>query len=190
MNTTILKLSDKIRNAGFARLFLNYNDDLINEIWQVTDISKKLKNICFDETIDIEVRFLAAEILFKKTKNFPDEDRKAKLAEVYAAILASDLSINANIWGMPGKLNGATGKHLLSMGHSIIPAFLPLLKNDSRIYYEGSEDATEGNAYQYRVKDFAAFFLSEVVNQSYVLHKNPLMRDIEIKQLKNLIENK
>ena len=42
-----------------------------------------------------------------------------------------------------------------------------------------------GNSYAFRVKDFAAFFLSKIRGRPYVLHTDPAARDAYINALKS-----
>lgn len=169
---------------GFIELFLRMDETLLNEIWSYPGNRDKLYELITDHDAPEEARFLSSEILFLKEKKFPPDNLKNELSQLYASILGQGGSVNANIWGLPGFLNGGTGQHVVALGQTIVKDFSSLLQNTGRVYYEGSRDATQGNAYKYRIKDLAAFFLATVLNIPYTVYKEPESRDEEIEGLK------
>jgi hypothetical protein len=133
-------------------------------------------------------RFLAAEILFYKDGTFKTENRREKLAPVYAAALSQNFTETANPWGLPGVLNGLAGEHLLALGKVIVPELVNLLDNSKRIYYEGSKEATLGNHYGCRVKDLAAYYISMINAIPFQMDEDPNKRDEEIDAIKHKLE--
>jgi hypothetical protein len=56
---------------------------------------------------------------------------------------------------------GPAGIRFVVLGEAAVPALVRLLDNaGTPLIYDGSKEATVGNADHYRVKDFAAFYLS------------------------------
>jgi hypothetical protein len=88
-----------------------------------------------------------------------------------------------NPWGLPGELDGDAGRHLVSLGEAAAVALEPLLDDERRVPYWGSQEATWGNSFAFRVKDFAAFFVSAIRGRPYVLHTDPSARDGDIQKL-------
>ena len=62
------------------------------------------------------------------------------------------------------------------------------MDDDRRVYYAGSQEATFGNSYRYRVKDLAAFYISQIGNSPFEVDEAPRKRDEEIEKLKNTLE--
>jgi hypothetical protein len=79
------------------------------------------------------------------------------------------------------------GKKVISFGKIALPFLVKLLDDDGTVFYEGSKEATIGNAYHYRIKDFAAFYISKITNNPIQFYKNYKDRDREIERLKKRI---
>ena len=90
----------------------------------------------------------------------------------------------ANPWGLPGDLGGPVAAHVLDLGDAAVPAFAALLNDASPLRYSGSQEATYGNSYNYRVKDEAAALIAELIGVPYPVHLNPQDRDAEIDLLR------
>jgi hypothetical protein len=54
----------------------------------------------------------------------------------------------------------------------------------SPLIYDGSKEATVGNGYHYRIKDFAAYYLGRIRRIPITFHAAPADRDHEIARLK------
>ncbi len=180
---TIQALEDDLAKLDYSELFLRLDDEQLNQIWSAVDSKLQLEQVVLNENLSTEVRFLAAEILFFKVPDYPPATHSLVLAHIYAQILAEGGSVNGNIWGMPGEADGETGKHLLRIGDEMVSSLVPLLSNETPIVYEGSEEATVGNEYQYRIKDLAAFFISKLLNLPYIVYVQPQERDAEIQRM-------
>ncbi|WP_052598543.1 hypothetical protein [Aureispira sp. CCB-QB1] len=50
------------------------------------------------------------------------------------------------------------------------------------------KEAMVGNAYQFRVKDFAAYYICRIKNIEAVYHETQAARDVEIEELKALLK--
>ena len=71
----------------------------------------------------------------------------------------------------------------MAQGEAAVPGLLALLGDEHRVAYEGSREATQGNARRYRVKDAAAFFLGRVLGREVPFHEAHDERDEEIGRL-------
>ena len=172
----------RLRSLGYSRLFLSLSDVEVDALWREPHAAEALAALVADTGADPEARFLAAEILSRKQPGYPSPSESALLAPVYAdALRHAEL---ANIWGMPGELDGPAGQHLVALGAGAAVALAPLLNDARPVIYGGSEEATIGNSYQYRVKDFAAFFIHRIGGSPYSLRKPPRERDAEIERLR------
>ena len=174
--------ADRLTSLGYAGLFLSLDDGPLTAFWHEAGTPEALAQLSADSSADAEARFLAAEVLFRKHPDYPAEPHRAALAPVYAEALRR--SRLANIWGMPGELDGPAGQHLVALGEPAVPALAPLLDDMRQVFYSGSEEATVGNSYRYRVKDFAAFFISQILRLPYTVHQTPQERDTEIERLR------
>jgi hypothetical protein len=193
MNTHILE--KKLNELSFPELFLSGSRSLADDIWQGGKIQPQLELIIQKPSFSLYSKFLAAEIL----RHFsipPDASQYAVLAKSYAWALENTsekrgnrVHLYGNIWGMlyeeddPGYL----GKQLILFGASAIPFLYDLLDNTDRIFYEGSEEATIGNGYKYRIKDFAAFYISRIRNIPISFYQDIDKRDREIDRFIKLL---
>jgi hypothetical protein len=157
------ELSNKLFDETYSLLFLS-SSDTVDALWKNYE-SKLFIDLLIDPKADDNVRFLAAEILFHKLDSFPPKDLYNVLAQVYALALKNTGTSNkrfllaANGWGFLYDMNhvGFLGKRFILLGESAIKYLIGLLDNDDHVLYEGSREATTGNAYNYRIKDIAAF---------------------------------
>lgn len=134
----------------------------------------------------MKARFLACEVLFDKHFTFVPGVGPAAVAEIYAHALAHNLTGVANSWGLLYEHDdaGPVGIRFVMIGEPAVPALVGLLDDASRpLGYAGGEDATVGNAYGFRVKDFAAFYLGRIKRISVAFHQCLEDRDREISAL-------
>lgn len=154
-----------------------------------TELSQQYNDKCFeqlllDEKASGKARFFAAEILFLQHGELLSKIDKKTLNSLYAKALANNYTSSANAWGLPGETD-VVGQHLLSVSDgTTTEVWEALLDNNEKVLYEGSEEATFGNSYNYRIKDIAAYYLSKMKNVDYVVHEDPKKRDKKIEQLK------
>ena len=176
---------EKISYLGYEKLFQYLDETPLLDIWSNGENQQILESIVLDQTIDSDTRFNAAEILFYKTKTFPNAKHKSYLAQLYAEMLGRDDELlSGNVWALPGEIDGEVGKHLLQLGQEAIPYISPLLENSNRIYFEGSEEATIDDEYQYRINDLAAYFISKIRGVVYANEVRVEDRDKEIEMIK------
>ncbi len=173
---------------GYVELFLRLDEEAIDSIWDVPRASEVLKALAIDSNAPPLASFLAGEMLFYKLDEYPPESDKRRLAEVYAMALRENFTAMANPWGLPGSLDGDPGMHFVELGEWAVAPLLSLLDVESEVTYGGSEEATFGNSYRYRVKDLAAFYLSRIRGVRYEVVEDPGERDKRIEELKAELE--
>jgi hypothetical protein len=179
-----MTLANQLLQIGYAKLFFSGDPAPLEQIWTRPDAPAQLRNLALEPTANPEARFLAAEVLFHKQPSPFSSEESASLAEVYAEALKT--ATIGNYWGLPGSLSAASpsAQHLVSLGDVMIKPLLALLEDARIVPYEGSEEATVGNSYQYRIKDVAAFFIAKIKNIPYAVHQDPARRDQQIDELK------
>jgi hypothetical protein len=89
----------------------------------------------------------------------------------------------ANAWGLPGRAGGQLSRHVMRLGAAAIPALWGLLDDARPVSYEGSQEATLGNSYGFRVKDLAASLIAGIRNMPFLSEKDPAARDNAIHEL-------
>ena len=176
-------LATRLTTLGYLRLFLSLDNGELDTLWREPGIETALEVLVRDTRIGWEARFLAAEILWDKLPVYPPKSETALLAPLYVQALRH--AEMANIWGMPGQLDGAAGRHLTALGLSAADRLALLLDDARPVRYVGSKEATFGNSYSYRVKDFAAFFIHNILGLPYILRDTPPERDVEIIRLRD-----
>lgn len=193
MKTETNSISEKLATNAYGDFF-NYHiqSNIIEEVWKEAGGVSALKAIVIDEKAPTKARMLAHEVLLKKEFTYLQDKEVSipQLAEVYTKALAENLTGMANSWGLLYKHNdvGPVGIHLTMLGEETIPALLKLLHNETVLRYQGSEEATIGNAYQFRVKDFAAYYICKIKNITPVYYPSHQERDAEIERLKVLLK--
>ena len=155
-----MNVAAELANLDYVELFLRTGTARMDRLWADANGPRDLEALAVDPNAAWQPRFLAAEILFRKLPDFPSGEQKPALAAPYLEALRA-ASI-ANPWGLPGELDGPAGRHLVSLGEVASSGLMTLLEDGRRVPYWGSQEAMLGNSYVFRVKDFAAFFLSRI----------------------------
>ncbi|MBC8756315.1 hypothetical protein H2O64_16695 [Kordia sp. YSTF-M3] len=190
-------LEHELIAIGFKGLFQLYYDNPKNKIWNSGANEEKLKNIIEQPNSSLLGSFLAAETLrYYEVKL--DKKYTNKLSEAYVYALEKTnmedddfIGISANSWGFlyNNKNAGYLGEKLISYGEITISNLVKLLEIEGKVLYEGSEEATIGNDYQYRIKDFAAFYIAKIKNIPLTFYQDFDERDAEIERLKKILAN-
>ncbi|WP_428265896.1 hypothetical protein [Haliangium sp.] len=175
-------LVEALVEAGYRGLFMSLGSDRVDELWNEHGLAG-FSALLADPAIDDQARFLAAEVVYRVNNDWPENAPLDLLAAAYAAALANDYIGAANPWGLPETL-GVVSLHVLEMGQAATPHFLALLDDDTPVQYAGSEGATIGNRYRYRVKDIAAFLVSCIEMSAYGVSEDPDERDRRIEALR------
>lgn len=191
-----LKDMDSFSDANeiVEKLMNEHYGDLFNYVVREEVAEKAYKDAGFDQLIAIvkdelapmKARFFACEILdiedFSNLASVPKET----LAKIYATALAENHTGYANSWGFLYEHDdeGTTGIIFLGLWDKAVPALVELLDNDTQHLYHGSKEATIGNAYRFRVKDFAAYYIGKITRIPVTYHNSLENRDKEIAALK------
>jgi hypothetical protein len=189
---TIIK---KLLEDGYGDFF-NYaiQDEIISTVWAEAAGAATLKTIVIDEEVPTKARLLACEILMKNEFTvLRDEDVEIdRVAAIYTDALVNNTTGMANSWGLLYEHDddGPVGIMLVMLGVEAIPELVKLLGNETIHMYYGSEEATVGNGYQFRVKDFAAYYICRIKNIKAIYHETHAARDTEIEKLKMLLSKK
>ena len=187
------KLETILVKTGFQRLFMYGNKSLAKTIWEDGKNAASFKHIIASGTASLYAKFLAAEVLrYFEVKL--DPQNHSVLAEIYANALKNtsadrenSVRLNGNLWGFLYETNdaGYLGQQFIRFGDAAIPPLTKLLEDSAgRILYEGSKEATMGNAYQYRIKDFATFYISKIKDIPITFYRDLKERDKEIEKLR------
>jgi hypothetical protein len=174
-------LGAELAALSYLDLFMRAGTAEQDRLWNRSNGPDELEALAVDPSVSWEPRFLAAEILFRKRTSFPRNDQRAALVPVYVEALRH--ATMGNPWGLPAKLDGDAGRHLVSLGEPAAVALESLLDDARRVPYWGSQEATLGNSFAFRVKDFAAYYISAIRGWPYVLHADPSARDEDIQKL-------
>ena len=188
MSSNQTELAGTLVDMGYRQLFQGLGAEDLEKIWDQPGAPEALAKLAADEQASDQARFLAAEILFYKDTQYPPETMHTALASVYAAALANNFTQMANPWGLPDSLD-EVGQHVIALGEAAVPSLVPLLDNTTPAIYGGSKEATVGNSYQYRIKDLAAYLISQIMAIPYTVKTNPDERDPEIEKLKRQLSS-
>ena len=131
----------------------------------------------------MHARFLAAELLFVHQRDFPAAAEVASLPAIYAWAIANQPT--GNMWGLPGDDDGQAGTHVLRVGRPMIPALIPLFKDDRLLPFGGSIEATAASLWQVRVKDVAASLVAHILKESFPKQADKATRDAFITELES-----
>ena len=173
--------------------FFNYavQDQIMSTIWDEAGGVAPLKSIVINEEVPTKARLLACEVLMKyEFTSLRSEDVKIdRIAAIYTDALVNNITGMANSWGLIYEHNdeGPVGIMLVMLGEKAIPELVKLFDNETIHMYHGSEEATVGNGYKFRVKDFAAYYICKIKNIKAVYHETHAARDEEIEKLKTLL---
>lgn len=187
-------LEAKMIAIGYSGLFLLGDDSLLDSIWDEGNNLKQLTEVIESESSSPVAIFLAAEVLRFYDASV-DPNSYVALAEAYAYALkqsgvdgGNTMGLNGNLWGLlyeeddPGYL----GQQFIMFGNASLTPLKELLDDSSGgVLYEGSEEAISGNAYRFRIKDFAAFYISKITKIPVKFHQDFEERDREIERLRN-----
>jgi hypothetical protein len=191
-NTNLL--AGKLMAGDYGKLFIYPQHDMtIERIWSAPGNPEALEALVKDAGAPGKARFLAAEVLFARDVFFIERAGRAAVARLYAEALVGDYTGLANSWGLLWEHNdvGEVGGRFLVLGEAAIPALTELL-DDGKVVdnYEGSEEATIGNRYQFTIADFAAYYLSRIAGIAVPFHRTPAERRAEIAKLKDQLRKR
>jgi len=183
-------LADELSGLGYLELFLRLDDTALDQIWQQPGAPEELRRLALRSDTPSLSGFLAAEVLFTRDPTFPAPAERGVLASLYAEALRQNMTGMANPWGLPGDLDGPVAAHVLALGDAAVETLTLLLDDEADLQYGGSEEATVGNSYNYRVKDEAAALIAELIGVPYPVHLDPQDRDAEIGLLRQRLRSR
>src|SRR5438445_541088 len=92
-------LAKKLLAREFGEFFIYpMHDQTIDLVWSSLSTHQLLDTVVDDDTIEMEARFLACEVLFKKDVMFLSRHEPEKIAEIYANSLSNNFTGMANSW--------------------------------------------------------------------------------------------
>jgi hypothetical protein len=181
-------LAHKLMSGAYGDFFvLPAHTQTIERVWADPQNRPALEALVADPAQPLDARFLAAEVLFTRDFTFAARVGAAVVADIYAHALEQNLTGMANSWGLLYEHGdaGPVGTRFLMLGEPAVTALSRLLDDaGSPLVYAGSKEATVGNAYHYRVKDFAAYYLGQIRRVPVTFHPELADRDQEIAGLK------
>jgi hypothetical protein len=186
------RLVDDLGGAGYRGLFLAGEQSSAASFWSDGANREALLAIVADRRYGDLERVLASEILYANDPAYPPRGWDDLLGSVYARALAitgtgdRPIVLTGNEWGFlyHGGGEGALGAHLLDAGSAAVGHLVSLLDDPAPVFYEGSQEATLGNALDYRVKDAAAYYIGVLAGISVPFHAPFDQRDAEIERVK------
>lgn len=198
----IEKIAADLTKAGYSGLFLSGDHNLADSIWRNGESRIYLEQIVQSSHYSDLARLLASELLYAKIPDYPPEEWRATLAYVYSQAVkitgdsAGTSKLSGNLWGfmhhsdeLSSKDYGPLGTHLVRVGSKAVPYLTKLLDNPDTIFYEGSQEATLGNSFTYRVKDAAAYYIGQITNILVKFYEQLADRDAEIERLKEALKH-
>lgn len=193
------KLEAELIKINYPDLFMFGSRNKADKIWASAGGPDPFEQIIDNDKSDIHGVFLAAEVLRYKDYEILKDGRHDILARAYVAALQSlgskegkkTYQLNGNLWGFLTYTNdpGHLGSQLIKIGNSAIKLLFPLLEDESKVIYEGSRDATTGDWLNYRLKDFAAFYLAKILELDLPHHQDHPSRDLEIERIKEHLQH-
>jgi hypothetical protein len=187
-------LSSKLLAGDYGLMFYwPQHDATVQKIWDEPGNPAALEALIDDTSAPPRARFLAAEVLFAKDFTFASRHDPGALARLYASALTGRFTGQANVWGLlwVDDSVGEVGGRFVALGDDAIPVLRELLDDTTLVdWYVGSEEATVGNRQRYRIKDFAAFYLSRMLAEPIAFHADFAARDAAIRKLLPRLENR
>jgi len=178
----VTPLERTLIDLGFLELFERLDSRALDAAWREHG-ARALLALATDGGADPLARFLAAEVVLSKDASAASADDRRLLAPLYATALARQLGRTANQWSLPDGTLGRAGEHLVALGGPAASALRPLLDDDTRVVYEGSREATFGNAFRFRVKDLAALLIAKIEGRPFAAARDARERDAAIAKL-------
>lgn len=137
----------------------------------------ELSDVVADAEAAPRLRVLAHELLVEA-----GQPSRPELADAYCRALPEDFA--HNWWGMPGQYLERLGRTTVAFGRRAIPCLARLFDDGRRLRYIGGEEAALNEEMRYRVRDLAAYLVSEISGVTYEDAKEPEARDEFIEGLR------
>ena len=183
------RIAAKLANAYLSEMATALaSDPQVNALWREQSDPLPYRMLVEDPHRPGAIRFGAALVLLSKSQDGFRATNPERIAQVFAGALKDDLTVWAWPWGRlwaGSDAVGTLGHVFLDLGRAAVPALKTLLDDETpRTAYEGSEEATEMAMRRYRVKDFAAYYLSRIINAKLPWEPRLAQRDQAIALLR------
>jgi hypothetical protein len=186
-------MADSLKKWGYDKIFSEKEGALADSLWNMTDGEEILKRVAYRNGSNRTQRFLAAEIVFRKDKNYPPKEDKQllhDLSHAYANALSYDYAPYGEYWGsLEHDSIGICGEHLLRIGKAAIPELTQQTLNQEFDFYLDYKSGYVGTQYGARKKDHAAFFISRLLNEPYIFNKDKEGRNTDIEILREKLNS-
>jgi hypothetical protein len=164
-----------------------FTSPISDSLWADGELKKEYSEVINSEIFSDTVRFNALFISYLRDRQFYNSIEPGIRAELLCSALEGDFTLWHDRWGWlwaEPKL-GYVGVLVVHCGEAAIPHLLKLLSNrDSRDDYYGHEESTDMGMRQYRVKDFAAYFVAQIKDYDLPFSYNLRKRDRSIRKMK------
>ena len=180
--------AQQLVDRKFGNFFIYpMHDETIDSIWRDPANHKLLEDIIEDDSVSDEAKFLACVVLDKMDVTYGTRHSPEKIVGIYAKALVNNFTGMANSWGLlyDQMDDGPIGIKFIAMRQYAVPVLLKLLDDErTTLTYQGSAEATIGNGYKYRIKDFAAYYLGRMMGKPLKYYPDLSERDKQIEKLK------
>jgi hypothetical protein len=176
-------LARRLEELGYLELFHRAGDPAA-ALRDEPGGRERLREMMRDGGASARARFLAAEVLAAGDARDVSPADAAALAPLYAAALANGWTEWGNAWGIPGEVEGPAATHLIALGGAAVAPLAALLGDERPVRYGGSQVATLGNAFGFRVKDLALAFIRRIRGERVEMDEDPAERDREIGRMR------
>jgi len=188
-------LAEKLLSGHYGPLFYYPQREMtIDRIWSEPGNPQALEGLVKDAGASGKARFLAAEVLFARDVFFVESRGTGRWSPgCTARHWAHGYTGLANSWGLLWEHDdvGEVGSRFLVLGEAAVPVLTKLLDDVTLVdSYEGSEEATVGNRYRFRIADFASYYLSRITGIGVAFHQDPAERPAEIAHLKHKLRDR
>ncbi len=179
-------LAAELERTGYQALFRQPDAERrIDALWDAPDAPALLLRLATDAGRPWRLRFLAAELIFRRQTFLVRPEHFATLAPVYARALAENATEFMTDWGFVGGMNdvGVLGSRFVLFGGEADPALRPLLADARPAPYGYPPESFDMLRLGLRFLDFAALYLGRIHGIPLQLTADPVQRDSEIRRL-------
>jgi hypothetical protein len=185
-------LAARLASSPVAEMATGLGDDPhVSELWKEFPDPDLYASLVADGHRARPVRFGAAVVLFANRRERLSRIEPRAVADVFARALQANLAGYAypwgRLWASPEPV-GYLGQVLVRIGRPALPALEALLDDATpRDTYLGSEEASEMAQRRYRVKDFAAVYIAQILTLELPWEPDLARRDAAIAKLRQAI---
>jgi hypothetical protein len=180
------EMKKSLSRLSFDDLYAGTEQEPVHELWKKAGSACALHSLMLDTKQKPQLRFMAAEIFLENSDSLPPDSERVQLGILYTLAIRENFTGEMNSWGMRDTASvDYTGEHLVRIGTPAIPALKTLLDTPEARHYSGSKSAEMAEAWGYRVKDIAAFYILKILHRPFDgWTKSRTERDALIEQLK------